>query len=53
METVILPKRNHKKHRGYDRYLYWLRHLVENAFLHYAGGELLQDTQKSYPLFWL
>lgn len=34
METVIPPKRNRKEPREYDRYLYKLRHLVENAFLH-------------------
>ncbi len=30
---VIPPKRNRKESRDYDRYLYKLRHLVENAFL--------------------
>ena len=34
METVIPPKKNRKDQRAYDRYLYKLRHLVENAFLH-------------------
>ena len=33
MKPVIPPKRNRKNKRGYDRYLYRLRHLVENAFL--------------------
>ena len=32
-EVVIPPKRNRKEQRQYDRYLYRLRHLVENAFL--------------------
>ena len=34
MSVVIPPKRNRKEQRDYDRYVYKLRHLVENAFLH-------------------
>jgi transposase len=34
MEAVIPPKKNRKNPREYDKYLYSLRHLVENAFLH-------------------
>ena len=34
MEVVIPPRRNRKEQRTYDRYLYRVRHLVENAFLH-------------------
>ncbi len=34
MTVVIPPKRNRKVQREYDKYLYKLRHLVENAFLH-------------------
>ncbi len=34
IETVIPPKRNRKEQRDYDKDLYRLRHLVENAFLH-------------------
>ena len=34
MKVVIPPKKNRKKDRHYDKYLYGLRHLVENAFLH-------------------
>ena len=33
IEVVIPPKRHRKEQRQYDRYLYRLRHLVENAFL--------------------
>ena len=33
MTPVIPPKKNRKESRGYDEYLYKLRHLVENAFL--------------------
>ena len=33
MEPVIPPKKNRKEHRDYDKYLYKLRHLVENCFL--------------------
>ena len=34
MTPVIPPRKNRKEQRDYDRYLYKLRHLVENAFLH-------------------
>ena len=34
MNVVIPPKKNRKEKRDYDKYLYKLRHLVENAFLH-------------------
>ena len=34
IEVVIPPKKNRKRQRSYDEYLYTLRHLVENAFLH-------------------
>ena len=33
MDTVIPPKKNRKVQREYDKELYKLRHLVENAFL--------------------
>jgi len=33
MQVVIPPKKNRKEQREYDKYLYRLRHLVENAFL--------------------
>ena len=33
MQVVIPPKKNRKEQREYDRDLYKLRHLVENAFL--------------------
>ena len=33
MGIAIPPKKNRKKQRYYDKYLYKLRHLVENAFL--------------------
>ena len=32
MTPVIPPRKNRKKQRDYDKYLYKLRHLVENAF---------------------
>ena len=35
MEPVIPPKKNRKEPREYDRYLYKLRHLVENAVLEF------------------
>jgi len=34
MTPVIPPKRNRKDQREYDKEIYKLRHLVENAFLH-------------------
>jgi len=34
MTAVIPPKRNRKEQRRYDKEIYKLRHLVENAFLH-------------------
>jgi transposase len=34
MNVVIPPKRNRKHQREYDKYLYKVRHLIENAFLH-------------------
>ena len=33
INVVIPPKKNRKVQREYDRYLYKIRHLVENAFL--------------------
>jgi len=33
MMPVIPPKKNRKQLHDYDKYLYKLRHLVENAFL--------------------
>jgi len=33
MQVVIPPKKNRREQREYDKYLYRLRHLVENAFL--------------------
>jgi transposase len=34
MNPVIPPKKNRLVQRDYDKYLYKLRHLVENAMLH-------------------
>ena len=33
MEIVIPPKKNRIEQRDYDKYIYRMRHLVENAFL--------------------
>ena len=33
INPVIPPRRNRKSVREYDKYLYKLRHLVENSFL--------------------
>jgi transposase len=37
MIAVIPPKKNRLVQRNYDKYLYKLRHLVENAVLHLKG----------------
>ncbi len=34
MKAVIPPRKNRKIRREYDKDLYKLRHLIENAFLH-------------------
>lgn len=34
MEAVIPPKKNRKEQREYDKELYKIRHLVENAFMY-------------------
>ena len=34
MQVVIPSKKNRKVQREYDKYLYKIRYLVENAFLH-------------------
>ena len=34
MKAVIPPRKNRKLQRAYDREVYKMRHLVENAFLH-------------------
>ena len=34
MNIVIPPKKNRRMQRDYDKDIYKLRHLVENAFLH-------------------
>ena len=33
-QPVIPPRKNRREQRDYDRELYRVRHLVENAFLH-------------------
>ena len=33
MQVVIPPKKNRVNQRPYDKYIYGVRHLVENAFL--------------------
>jgi len=33
MNVIIPPKSNRKEQREYDKYIYKLRHLVENAFM--------------------
>ena len=35
MEIIIPPKKNRLKQREYDKYLYRMRHLVENVFLRF------------------
>ncbi len=52
--AVIPPKRNRKVQREYDKDLYKLRHLVENAFLYLLSvGEGLPLVMPKMPLrFW-
>jgi transposase len=38
MIAIIPPRKNRKNQRHYDKNLYKLRHLVENAFLHLKRG---------------
>ena len=52
MEPVIPPKKNRKEPREYDRYLYKLRHLVENAVLEFKqwrGGGGWQPAMPRTP----
>ena len=52
MNIVIPAKRNRKQQREYDRYLYRLRHLVENAFLHLKRWRgIATRYAKSYNIF--
>ena len=39
IDPVIPPKKNRRNQREYDKYLYKLRHLVENAFLQVTSTE--------------
>jgi transposase len=50
MIPVIPPKSNRKEQREYDKYLYKLRHLVENAFLYFKRwrGIAYAKTTKSF-----
>ena len=53
IKAVIPPKKNRTVQRFYDKELYKLRHLVENAFLHlkrWRGIISPQDTPKIQPL---
>ena len=53
MEPVIPPKKNRKEPREYDRYLYKLRHLVENAVLEFkqwrGGSNPLCQERRVLP----
>jgi transposase len=65
MQAQIPPRKNRKKPRSYDKHLYKLRHLVENAFLHlkqwrgiatrYArnAASFLAAVQIRYLALWL
>ena len=47
IEPVIPPKRNRKVQRNYDKYLYKLRHLVENSFLHLKRWRGIANAMRS------
>jgi transposase len=54
MEVVIPPKRNRKVQREYDKDIYKLRHLIENAFLHLKRWRGIATVMLKTPLlFWL
>ena len=54
INVVIPPKKNRKEQREYDRYLYKIRHLVENAFLWLKRWrESLRAMRKTLPLSFL
>ncbi|CAH17087.1 Transposase DDE domain-containing protein [Legionella pneumophila subsp. pneumophila] len=54
MDIVIPPRKNRKEQRLYDKAIYKLRHLVENAFPHLKRWRgLPQDMQKTPLLFLL
>ena len=44
MEAVIPPKKNRKEQRWFDREIYKLRHLIENAFLALKNGVASQHA---------
>ena len=46
INVVIPPKKNRKEQREYDRYLYKIRHLVENAFLWLELSSQVQHQAK-------
>jgi len=51
IKAVIPPKKTRTAQRFYDKELYKLRHLVENAFLHLKRWRgIAQDTPKTPPL---
>ena len=51
MQAVIPPKKNRKKQREYDEYLYKLRHLVENCFLVLKRGISTRYAKTSDAFF--
>ena len=53
MDIVIPANRNCKQQREYDRYLYLLRHWVENPFLHLKRWlGIATQYAKNMALFW-
>jgi transposase len=40
-KPVISPKKHRREQRDYDRYLYKLRHLIENAFMKLKGWRVI------------
>jgi hypothetical protein len=50
---LIPPRKNRLEQREYDKYLYKLRHRIENAFLHlkqWRGKRFLVPSRRSNPL---
>ncbi len=53
MEVVIPSKRNRKKPRQHDEFLYKFRHLVENAFYAKSTASFLAAVQIRCMDMWL
>ncbi len=53
IKAVIPPRKNKKSKRAYDKHLYKLRHLVENAFLHLKRWRGIATRYAKHTSFFL